>query len=223
MTGSGTNMFCSVQYFGSRGVGVAAGAIDAQHGHDVAGVGRVDVLALVGVHPHNAAEPLLPAGALIEIRAALDEPALIDPHERQRAVRVFHHLERHRHGRLLRIGRQAGFLACWPSRLRANAFAWQSNGDGSSRTTASSSGCTPLLRYAEPNNTGVNSNCGHRRTGHAVDQLHRRLLLGQQNLHQFVAVHRERFEQLLPGGVGLVGHLGRNRLARTSSPLSPSK
>ena len=50
MTGSATNMLSSVQYFGSRRVRVAAGGIDAHHGDDIAGLGAVDLLALVGVH-----------------------------------------------------------------------------------------------------------------------------------------------------------------------------
>ena len=49
------------------GVGIAAGAVDAHDGHDVAGLGRVDFLALVGVHLHDAAEALLLAGALVEV------------------------------------------------------------------------------------------------------------------------------------------------------------
>ena len=67
ITGSGTNMLCQRAIGIFRGVGVAAGAVDAQHGHDVAGLGRVDVLALVGVHPHDAAEALLAAGALVVV------------------------------------------------------------------------------------------------------------------------------------------------------------
>ena len=67
MTGSATNMLSSVQYFGSLAVRIAAGAVDAHDGHDVAGLGRVDFLALVGVHPHDAAEALLLAGALVVV------------------------------------------------------------------------------------------------------------------------------------------------------------
>ena len=75
MTGSAMNMLSSVQYFGCDGIGIAAGAVDAHDGHDVAGVGRVDFLALVGVHLHDAAEALLLAGALVEVHFALvDRP-----------------------------------------------------------------------------------------------------------------------------------------------------
>ena len=73
--------------------------------------GRVDVLALVGVHPHDAAEALLAPGALVVVGAALDEPALVDPHEGQRPVGVLDDLEGHGHGRPLGVGGQGDLAA----------------------------------------------------------------------------------------------------------------
>ncbi len=106
MTGSATNMLSSVQYLRSEAEGIAAGAVDAQHRHDIARPGRVDFLALVGVHLDDAAEALLLVGALVEVHVALLDRALVDPHERQLAERVFDHLEGHAHERLGRIGLQ---------------------------------------------------------------------------------------------------------------------
>ena len=54
-----------------RGVGVAAGSINAHGGHDITSFSRVDFLALVGVHLYNATESLLLAGALIDVGLAL--------------------------------------------------------------------------------------------------------------------------------------------------------
>ena len=86
------------------GVGVAAGGVDAHHGHDVAGLARVDFLALVGVHLHDPAEPLLLAGPLVDVGLTLGDRALVDPHEGQLAVGVVDDLECHCHQRLLGIG-----------------------------------------------------------------------------------------------------------------------
>ena len=93
-----------------RGIGVAAGRVDAQDGHDIAGVRRIDVFALVGVHAHDAAEALFAAVALIVVGLALAEAALVNPHEGERAVGVLDDLEGHGHGRLFRVGRQDDFL-----------------------------------------------------------------------------------------------------------------
>ena len=48
---------------------------------------------------------------------------------------------------------------------------------------------------------------------YTMDELFGNLFLGKQKLHQFVAVHRQCFEHLLPGMGRLVGHGGRNGLA----------
>ena len=104
ITGLATKMFSSVQYFGSLRIGVAARAVDAHDGHDVAGLGRVDFLALVGVHLHDAAEAVLLAGALVEVAAALLDLALVDARERELAELVVDDLERHADERLGRIG-----------------------------------------------------------------------------------------------------------------------
>ena len=89
-----------------RGVGIAAGAIDAHHGHDVAGTGRIDFRPLIGVHLDDAAEPLLLTGALVEEGFALLDRALVNPHESQLTERILDDLERHADERLRRIGFQ---------------------------------------------------------------------------------------------------------------------
>ena len=104
MTGLGTNMLSSEQYLVLGGVGIAAGAVDAHDGDDVAGLGRVDFFPLVGVHLHDAAEAVLAAGALVVEHVALGHLALIDAHEGELAERIFDDLERHADERLGRIG-----------------------------------------------------------------------------------------------------------------------
>ena len=88
------------------GVSITAGGIDAHHSHDVAGLARVDFLALVGVHLHDPTEPLLLAGALVDVGLTFGDRALVNPNERQLAVGVVHDLERHRNQRLLGIGNE---------------------------------------------------------------------------------------------------------------------
>ena len=79
-------------------------------GHDVAGAGAIDFLALVGVHLHDAAETLLLIGALVEVHVPLVDRSLIDAHERQLAERILDDLEGHAHEWLARIGLQREVL-----------------------------------------------------------------------------------------------------------------
>ena len=94
-----------------RAIGIAAGRIESQNGDDVARLGGIDIFALVGMHPHDPAETLLAAGALVEVAFALLDGALVHPHECQRAVGVFHDLEPHADHRLAGIGSQGHILA----------------------------------------------------------------------------------------------------------------
>ena len=87
-------------------VGVAARAVDAHHGDNVASRSLVDLLALVRVHSQDAAKPFLAAGALIDVGLALSHRALIDSHEGELTVRVVGDLEGHRDKRLLGVGDQ---------------------------------------------------------------------------------------------------------------------
>ena len=172
--------------------------------------GLVDVLALVGVHPHDAAEPLLAARPLIDVRAALGEPALIHPHERQRAVRVFDHLEGHGHGGLLRIGRQRDLLLMTLLVLgKGLRVAVQRRGQQPDHGIQQQLHALVAVGRAQQHRRELQLR--HGRPHHVVDQLLRHFFLGQEHLHQLVAVHREGFEHLLPGGAGFVGHLGRDR------------
>ena len=54
-----------------RAIGIAAGRVESQNGDDVAGLGRIDVFALIGMHPHDPAVALLAAVALVEVAFAL--------------------------------------------------------------------------------------------------------------------------------------------------------
>ena len=77
------------------GQGVAGGGVlETDSGNDVAREHGVDVLAMVGVHPQEAAEALLLAGGGVEDRVALLETAGVDPEIGELAdVRVGHDLE----------------------------------------------------------------------------------------------------------------------------------
>ena len=73
-------------------------------------VARIDFLALVGVHPHDAAEALALAGALVDHLVALFHRALVDAHEGELAVRIVDQLERHADERLGGIGHERKFF-----------------------------------------------------------------------------------------------------------------
>ena len=83
------------------GVGIAAGSINANNSHDVSGFGNVDFSPLVGVHFHDSTEPLLLAGALVNVGLALGDRALIEPHECQLPVGVIDDFKCHCHEWLL--------------------------------------------------------------------------------------------------------------------------
>ena len=89
--------------------GVAgAGILQAGQGDDVAGVGFLDVLAVVGVHQQHAADTFLLVARGIEQAHAAFQLTGIDPAEGQRAdERVVHDLERE-HGQRLVVRRAAG-------------------------------------------------------------------------------------------------------------------
>src|SRR3712207_954896 len=75
--------------------GVAGGdLLHAADGDDLAGARLLDVFALVGVHPHQAADALLrPLDGVVDVGAALDR-ARVDADERELAeVLVGHDLE----------------------------------------------------------------------------------------------------------------------------------
>ena len=94
MTGSGNSSCSSTIGVGRVGQGVAgAGVLEADGGDDVAGEDGVPVLAVVGVHLEDAAEPLLLAGAHVEDLAALASGAAVDPEVGELAVGVGHDLE----------------------------------------------------------------------------------------------------------------------------------
>ena len=95
---------------GLRAVGVAAGAVDAHHRDDVARLGGIDLLALLGVHLDDAAEAFLLARALVVVLLALADRALVDPGVGELPVLVVDDLERHADERLLGVVLQRDLL-----------------------------------------------------------------------------------------------------------------
>ena len=171
----------------------------------------VDVLALVGVHAHDAAEPLLAAGPLVVVGAALDEPALVDPHEGERPVRVLDDLEGHGHGRPPGIGDQREFaVRVVVGQGLGLALQRATASSGPPRPTAAARPCCDRPSRATPASTAP-ARAARWITWWISVLRHR--LLGQEQLQQFVAVHRQGFEHLLPGPPGLLGQRRGNRLA----------
>ena len=178
------------------GVGVAGGRIDAHHRDDVAGFGGVDILPLVGMHPHDAAKPLLLARALVDVGLALLERALIEPHERELAVGIVNDLEGHRHERLRRIRLEVELLVGFRPVLR---------------------GHLPLERVGQIADDGVEQELDalilvgtateHRRDALIVNgRLHDGVdlvvgghLLREELFHQGIGIHRQGFEHRMPG------------------------
>ena len=124
MTGSG-NTICS-RTIGCPVVGqrvAGAGVLEADAGHDVAGAGDVEVLAVVGVHQQDAADPLLLAGAGVQDGVALLDLARVDPEVGEAAVGVGDDLEGEGGERLADVGLALELLLA----LRVHA-AWSAAG-----------------------------------------------------------------------------------------------
>ena len=80
------------------------GLLEAEPGHDVAGHGHVEVLALVGVHQQDAPEALLAVlGRVVDLVALVDR-ARVDAEVGELAERVGHDLEGQRGERRLLVG-----------------------------------------------------------------------------------------------------------------------
>ena len=123
-------------------------------GGDVPGVDVFDVLALVGVHLQQPPDPVAAASRRVQHVGAGLEHAGVDPEKGELPdVRVGHDLEdQGGKGRIIARGPlhrsrcRPGRCRRWPGPLEARA---------ESRTTASSSGWTPLFLNAEPHRTGT--------------------------------------------------------------------
>ena len=140
-------------------------------------------------------------------RFALFDRALVNPHEGQLAERIFDDLERHADERLGRIGLELELLVGMLPVLGLDR---------------------PIERRRQIADDGVEQQLHalvlvgrahvHRRqvlrlhgvADDRVDQFLGNALFRQQQLHQLVAVHRQAFEHLLPGGRGVVEQIGRN-------------
>ena len=103
ITGSGKIIRSRMIGFAAVAQRVAGGGVlEAETGHDVAGHGHVEVLALVGVHQQDAAEALAPLlGGVVDLVALVDR-ARVDAEVGQLAERVGDDLERQRGERRLR-------------------------------------------------------------------------------------------------------------------------
>ena len=192
-----------------RTVGVAASGVEPQNGDDVAGLGEIDVFALIGVHPHDPAITFLAAISLVEIAFALLDATLVHPHERERAVRVLHHLEGHTDHRLVGIGRQRHLLVrvvvgqgldrAFQRRRKVSCHGVQQR-------------LHALVLVGRPKENRRKLLAEHGLANHAIDQFQRQILLGQKEFHHLIAVHRYGFQQMLPGGLDLGQHVGWDRL-----------
>ena len=105
ITGSGNAIDSSaIGDFSSHSVSPVRVSDKTDRRGDVARADRVDVLAMVGVHPQDPADALLaPAARVVDV-AAFVEDARVDAEIRQVAVRIGRDLERQRAERLVVVG-----------------------------------------------------------------------------------------------------------------------
>ncbi len=185
--------------------------LDAHRGGDVAGVDLVDLLAVVGVHHQDAPDPLGAAGVDVEHARAGLEVAGVDAEVGELAdVGVGHDLEGERRERLGVVG-VAGDLALAaprPDQFGAGHRRARRAARAGSRSTASSSGCTPLFLKEEPHSTGVSLVESVALRIACLSALLGDLGLLEDQLQQLVVVVGDLLEQVLARGRGGVGQLG---------------
>ncbi|GIV81021.1 MAG: hypothetical protein KatS3mg051_0375 [Anaerolineae bacterium] len=161
MTGSGNSIFSSTIGRFSRQRLAGEGILQAQRGGDIARVHRPRLRGGRRTCAPRARCALCALGGVEHHRAGLYH-ARIDAEERQPShVRIGDDLEDQRRQRLDRRGWRSISSPCCGFVPRTGGI---SSGDGSRSTTASSSNCTPLLRSAEPHNTGCTVPANGRRT-----------------------------------------------------------
>ncbi len=201
-------MLSSVQYLGCAAYVSPAGAIDAHDSDDVAGGGLVDFFALIGVHQHDPTEAFLTVGALVVVGVALLDAALINASECQLAEWIIDNLEGHSDKGLVGIGnKHFGF---------AFAFA----GDGldfpvQRRRQVADHGVDQRLHAdvldggAEEDRRQPLASDGFASHAHGSTRA-AGIFFGEQQLHQFVAVHRQGFEHLMAKLFGDLDVFGRD-------------
>ena len=162
------------------------------------------------MHPHNAAEALPLAGALVDHLVTLFHRALINAHEGELAVRIVDQLERHAHERLGRIGGQREFFFGIVPLLGLN-FVGQRRRQVAHDRIQQRLHAFVLVGRAHEHRRGVLILHGVFHRG--VDQFFRHFLLGQQHFHQLVAVHRQTFQHRVALLLGFFQHVGGNGFA----------
>ena len=174
--------------------------------------GRVDFLALVGVHPHDAAEALLPAGALVEVRCrpwrACPGRCRMNVNWPKGSSTILNAM---RHDRLVGIGLQRHLLRRHRRSRMALTLAVQRRGQVADHRVQQRLHALVAVGRAQEHRRELLALARPRVTIAWISSSGD-FLLGQQQLHQLVAVHRQGFEHVLAGGGGLVGQLGGNRL-----------
>jgi len=190
--------------------GVAgAGVLQAGQGDDVAGVGFLDVLAVVRVHQQHAADALLAVAGRVQQAHARFHLARVQAAEGQRADEgVVHDLERQdRQGLVVRRLAGDGLLG-----LVVDALGRR---DVDRRRQVVDHGVQQRLhalvlegRAAQDRVEGAGQ---HRFADALLDRLFRRLLAFQVGFHRLVVEFDGVVDQVLAGGVGLLDHVGRDR------------
>src|ERR1700722_3395076 len=106
LAGSGNSIFSGITGFaGGARRAPGGGFLEAGQGDDVARIGFLDVLAVVGVHQQHAADALLAVARRVDDAGAARERARGDAAECDRAdERIVHDLEGEERHRLLVVG-----------------------------------------------------------------------------------------------------------------------
>ena len=183
-----------------RGVSVTTRAVDSHDGDNVAGLRKIDLFTLVGVHSNNPTESFGSACTLVVVGFAFADRSLVESHERQLAKGIVHNLKCHADKRLLRIRGQlvslVGIFVVLGVDFTLQGRGQKLNDPIEQRLYALVLECGSHVYRRQLE--GLN-----RFPDDGVDQLFANRLTRQKEFHHFVAVHRERLKHLLTRGFGV--------------------
>jgi len=185
------------------GEGVARIALDAEHRDDVARARLVDVLHLVGVHAHQAANLVLLAGAGVGDERVARELALIDAQVGELPVAAVLELEGEGDGGPVdvRLDDHLGLVVVEVDRLVDDLGRVGQEGDDRVEQLLDA-----LVLVGRAHQHRGQLQADGALADSAADEVLGDALL-EDGLGQLVAEHRDRVEHLLAGGLGLLEHV----------------
>ncbi len=186
--------------------------LDPDRGGDIAGVDLLQLLALVGVHHQDPADPLGPTGVHVQHARSGSQLARVDAEVGQLAdVWVGHDLERERRERLV-VGRVAARRLAIFGPLDGLQTLDRRHVERARQVVDHrvEQRLHALVLEARAAQHRRHPDRQRRRTDRLLEARSWNLLLLEDHLEQLIVVVRDLLQQVLAGGSGVLGELRRN-------------